>query len=153
MGVVVSVTWPELPATIVKEEALAASVNVGDGTRTGIASVAVKVPLVALTDRLYVPGATVDVAVRLRVVVAPAVTELARLGVTPVGCPETESPSAELKFPVTEPQEMAAVVVVPGANVMLAGLAASVQVAEVLITSVTEAVWVTPLPVAAKVKA
>ena len=121
-------------------------------TVTGIASVRVNpLPLTAI-DKPYCPAAVLCEVLRVRVVDDPAAKVVDdAVGVIPVGAPVTERPSGSVKVPDTEPQDTWTLAACPAVTVTLLGFADSVQLGGTLTTNETDAVRVTPPPLAVTV--
>lgn len=131
--------------------AVAGEVSVKLGVRTVRLIVCVWVTFApdAVTVRAYVPGAVEEAAASVNLLLPlPGATrlEVAKVAATPVGAPDTESTTAELK-----PFEIAVDSVTgtepPGATLGLAELAVNVKFG-VNTVRFTVCVFVTPLPVA-----
>jgi hypothetical protein len=103
----------------------------------------------AVNKREYVPGIVFEELPMLSRVEDPApIVEAAVFAVTPAGAPATDTESAPVNVPFTEPQETCALVDWPTSSVTLAGFAERAQLAGTVTTRDKEAFCVTPPPLA-----
>lgn len=104
LTLVVIVLLPELPCTIERLVGEALKLKSGCVTVRAMVAVCVTPPPLAVTVTLVVPAAALLLAVNVKVELplpGAAIEVALKLAVTPVGSPETESETAELKPPLT----------------------------------------------------